>query len=61
MEQIVIDSIFLQFIEYIFGDWWVWLRFTITIVFLRRVMGDAIVKGSTAFWQWATGIFKKNT
>ena len=54
------QNAFLEFIQYVFGDWGVWFRFTITVMLIRRVAGDAIVKGSSAFWAWASGLFKRS-
>jgi hypothetical protein len=53
------DSAFVTIVQYIFGDWWVWLRFTVTMVLLRRIVGDAIMKGGSTFWSFMVALVNK--
>lgn len=53
------DSSFVTLIQYIFGDWWVWFRFTLTMVLLRRIVGDAIMRGGSSFWTFMVSLVNK--
>lgn len=46
-------------IQYVFSDWGIWFRFTVTMVLLKRFMLDMVISGTSTFWSWMTNAFKK--
>jgi hypothetical protein len=53
------DSACVTVVQYIFGDWWVWLRFTATAILLRKIVGDAIMKGGSTFWSFMASLVNR--
>lgn len=55
----VTDNTFLEFIQFVFGDWWNWVRFTITALLLKETFLKSAISGTVAFWNTITSLFKR--